>query len=289
MIRDKKILITGVPGYIGSHLVQSLKGANEIFCVHENPMGEGQDESVNWIHWNMNDEVDWGKFPEEIDIIMHLAMNPARDPEKNIEAFRVNTMSTLLLLEYGKKAKARTFLYTSSGSVYGFGKEPFKEDDPVSINDFYSLTKYQSELLVRRYSEHFNTVILRYFVPYGPNQTGKLVPNLVSRVKKGEEITITNSGNPVMNPIYITDLIEATIKTLDLKGMNIFNIGGTEGMSILDISNAIGETLGKEPKLKYLKDPAKEDKDLIGDITRMKENLSFTPKVSFKYGIKNLV
>jgi nucleoside-diphosphate-sugar epimerase len=289
MIREKRILITGATGYIGSQLVQSLEADNQLYCTYRAHEKKVLGEGIEWISWDMVDEINPNKLPKELDVIIDLAMNPARDPEKRNESFKVNTMRTLDLLEYGKKARIETFLFTSSGSVYGFGDKPFKEDNPVNIQDLYSFTKYSSELLVGLYRDDFNTSILRYFVPYGPGQTGKLVPNLVNRTRNDETITITNEGNPVMNPIYITDLMEATLKSLELKDSHIINVGGTEPLSILDMANIIGEVLGKKPVLKFIEDPEKVGKDLVGDITRMKELLSFTPKVSFKHGIKNLV
>jgi nucleoside-diphosphate-sugar epimerase len=289
ILSGKRILITGATGYIGSKLIQSLKGENELFCTFRNSEKKVPDKKVEWMYWDMVNKIEPEKLPKKLDIIAHLAMNPAKDPEKRIEAFKINTMRTLELLEYGKKIGIQTFLYTSSGSVYGYGRKSFSENDPVSINDFYTLTRYESELLIRQYCDHFNTVILRYFVPYGPGQTGKLVPNLIKRVKNGEEVVITNEGNPITNPIYITDLIEVTIRALSLSGPSTINVGGMEALSISNITTTIGQILGKKPVLNYVNDPTKIGKDLVGDIAKMRDLLSYTPKVSFKYGIKNVV
>lgn len=280
------ILVTGATGFIGSALISYLQKQhnNHIYCLVRSKTKIKESPSLTPIECDLSSLVDTDRLPEAMDIIVYLAQANVPFPDKANELFRVNTSSVQELLDYSYKIGAKSFVYASSGSIYGAGKRAFNETDIPHPLDYYSVTKYCSELLISRYQQYFNTVILRFFAPYGIGQTNRLIPGLIERVKTGKEITIYNEGNPRMNPIYITDVVTAIERSLALHGHHILNIGGAGVYNIKEMVEIISRLLGISPRYKMVSDESKQD--LFGDITLMQTLLGYQPKISLEEGIR---
>lgn len=286
----KKILITGSNGLIGEALIERLVKEDEyaIFGVCRST----GNSRINTINLDLNTEWESSQLPPKIDIVIHLAQseNFRNFPESAIEVFNVNTISTLRLLEYARKAGAENFIYASSGGVYGNSDSGFNEEAPlISSKDlgFYLGTKFCSEILVENYSNFFDINILRFFFVYGPKQRkNMLIPRMVESVKVGNPIQLQGECGLKINPIFVTDAVKAIETTMQIKGNNKFNIAGTEILSLKEIANIIGLKLGKKPVFNY--DNSKEAKHLIADISKMNKLLC-TPQVNFNSGIDFLI
>src|SRR5207244_10815857 len=121
-------------------------------------------------------------LPDGIDVIVHLAQANVPFPAGARELLAVNTVSTQNLLDYARYAGARSFILASTGDVYGRRFEPCKESDTLKGATFYALTKHAAELLTQAYTPSFRTCILRFFHPYGSDQSNRLIPNLANRI-----------------------------------------------------------------------------------------------------------
>lgn len=273
-----KLLVTGDNGYIGSHLAAALSKSGFEVVGLDLRHGAADYETVDF-------DLTKPGLPEisGIDAVFHLAA----DTEcKNSDlAFNINVKGTEKMLGLAKKSKS-VFVYTSTGGVYGFGKKPFKESDEPKPENVYTKTKIQAEALCRKYSAHFPVCILRYFFPYGPGSGIRLVNRLVKKIQARETIELNIGGKPVINPVAMPDAIKATIRSMDLKGFNILNIGGREQVSILDIINMIENELDKEAKTRYNN---KNVGNLVGDISKASEMIKFEPKIGLKQGIRDLI
>lgn len=284
------ILVTGSNGLIGYELVRKLKDENKVFALSR--AHEGVIDGVEYIRFNLLDQKSYNSLPKKIDVIYHLAQSEHfRDfPDKSLEIFNVNTTSTLLLLEYARKAECSKFIYASSGGVYGNAEKEFVEDNPL-VNTgnlgFYLGTKFCSELLVGNYTPWYNVIIARFFFVYGERQNkGMLIPRLLANIINGNEITLQGNNGIKINPIYVSDAANALCKMISLaKGNYIFNIGGEEVLTLREICDIIGQIVNKKPKFNILD---QNPKHLIGDISKMKELLS-VPVIDFRTGINYLV
>lgn len=279
-----KILITGCSGFIGSHLLNYLSSNKyQVFCISRTPLCRNTTKPSHF-QQDISKKVNLKKIFPNIDCIIHLAAIMGRTV-RNLEMFKINTLSTLYLLEYGKEIGIKKFIFASSGAVYGYCTTPFSETSSINPVDFYGLSKYQSELFVNYYSKYFSTVIFRLFFPYGPGQVKGIIPQLTEKIKNKIPIIIYNENCPKINPIYITDVIRVIEKSLSLEGNNyILNICGDEIFSIKKLSLLIGKYLGIKPVFTYIDD--KKIKNLIGDNTLMKKVLKINPEVPFEEGIK---
>jgi UDP-glucose 4-epimerase len=282
------ILITGSAGFIGSNLTKKLAKQHELILLD---IARSPDSAhLSWLNVDLSQDFPIGKFPEKIDAIIHLAQakNYRDYPRSAVDVFRINTFSTIKLLEYARRQGAGLFIYASSGSVYSGQKRSFRESDlKRPPESFYALSKYQSELLVKNYSQFMKTVILRFITVYGPGQHGMLVPNLLDKVAKGEKVQIYGREGMRINPIYIDDATDTIRDSLEIKKSTVLNVGGAQTLSILEMGRVIGEVLGREVDFEFL--PEKNQLDIVGDIRQMRSVLGLVPKVGFREGIACMV
>jgi nucleoside-diphosphate-sugar epimerase len=237
---------------------------------------------------------DWKSdvLPAEVDAVIHLVQSEHfRDfPDRATDVFQVNTLSTLRMLDYARRAGARTFLLASSGGVYGYGDREFSEDVKVfSRGDlgFYLGTKLCSEILSDCYTSYMNVMILRFFFVYGPGQRkSMLIPRLVRSVIEEKPIILHGHDGIRINPVYVGDVVDAIINSLSLETSQKINVGGPEILSMRRIGEIIGRVLDKEP-LFEMRTQAKPQ-SIIGDIKKM-SRLLCRPKWHFEDGVGQYV
>ena len=284
-----KLLVTGATGFIGSKLVERISKDNLVYCIARSESKIFQKDNVNWIIQDLSKELNYSILPKELDAIIHLAQSKhyRNFPEKALDIFLVNDYSTVQLLDYGRIIGIKSFVYASSGSVYARKDGSFLEDDPLNPTTFYPNSKLISEHLVNSYSNFFSTAILRYFSVYGEGQKNMLIPNLINSVKEGRPITIYNEEGIKITPTYIDDAVRATASAISIQGNEIINVAGSDVVSILKLSEIIGEVLGKKPVYEYKNDP--NAMDFVANIDKMKSVLGVVPEVSIKEGIKRTI
>lgn len=226
---------------------------------------------------------------KNIDCIIFLAQGNQIFPEGAIKEFKVNTVSTLELLEFGRKQKIKKFIYFSTGGVYGYGPKKFREQDLPRSKNFYEGTKIAAESLIWQYRSFFSCIIVRPCFPFGPGMAPqRLFAKLIRNIASGAPITIKNNGNPRINPIYISDLINVIERLLNFNESVILNIGGEKVYSIENITSKIGQIMGKKPQLKYIKEsPANQN--LVCDISLAKSLIDFQPAVSLNEGLRKTI
>ena len=277
-----RVLVAGATGFVASHLVPALADeGHEVLAlghdVRRIPFADG----VTPV------EADLRATPPEVprpDAVVQLAQANVPFPEGADDLFRVNTAGTYALLELARRAGARSFVYASSGSVYGYADGRLREDDPCRARDFYSATKLASESLVRSYEPFFATAILRPFAPYGPGQQRRLVAGLIDRVRAGRPVTLNDGGRPRITPVFVGDVVRVVIAALAGHGHHTVNVAGDEVVDIRELALLIGETVGREPAFEQSSDPAPGD--LIGDNTRMHELYDVAPLVPLAEGLR---
>jgi nucleoside-diphosphate-sugar epimerase len=247
------------------------------------------ESGIKWFGIDLSEPFDFSSMPDKIDSIIHLAQSNfyRQFPDKAGDIFDVNVQGTFRLLEYARHAKAESFIFASSGSVYGYGPKKFLETNPVNPNDFYGFSKRAGELLLKSYEAFFRTVILRFFFVYGPGEEKMLIPNLLNKVRTGETVTIEGNPGLRINPIYIKDAVRVFESALDQSVSGIFNAAGDEVVTIRDLVGLIEEVVHKKVKVQHTK--RQRSGDLIGENTRMKEILNVLPETSLREGLRRMV
>ncbi|MDA7822721.1 NAD(P)-dependent oxidoreductase [Opitutales bacterium] len=270
------ILITGVTGLIGTHLVDDLqKLGHNLFGVTRSGSVSGNYEDVKIdlsTNWNIS------ALPSNIDVIFHLAQSDKfRDfPSGAPDMFQVNVNSTAKLLDYARKSGVGKFVYSSSGGIYGTGSKPFHENAPtVPVGElgYYLGSKACSEILAQSYSTEFQVLTVRPFFIYGQTQDrSMLITRLFDNVLVGKPILLSGENGIRINPIHVNDAVKVLTSTLTLKckESRTYNMGGPEILSIREICDLFGTYLGKLPKYEIT---VGVSDDLVGDIALISKEL----------------
>jgi UDP-glucose 4-epimerase len=282
------ILITGCNGLVGETLSKEL---NKNSSLNLYGLGRTDKGHINTIVLDLNTNWSENQLPQKIDIIIHLAQSEKfrEFPESSLEVFNVNTISTLKLLDYARKAGASKFIYASSGGIYGNSNVGFNEDDLV-VNKkdlgFYLGSKFCSEIIAENYNTFFDIIILRFFFVYGKEQkSSMLIPRLLNNILQEKEIVIQGNDGIKINPVHVDDASKAIIKCLDIKGSHKINIAGPDVLSLREICEIIGTKIDKKP---IFKAQDTEPKHLFGDIAKM-QKLLIKPEIKFAEGINELI
>ena len=273
------ILITGVTGLVGSHLSKELsKLGHNIYGLTRRHYRKTNYEAVV-----VDLSSDWkiSELPSNIDVVYHLAQSEKfrKFPAGAPDVFQVNINSTAKLLDYATKSGVASFIYASSGGVYGNGKEPFLENEPIvpfGELGYYLGSKACSEILVQSYASELQVIILRPFFVYGKSQNrSMLIPRLFDNVAAGKPIELSSGDGIKINPIHVNDVVKVLTASLHNSASRTYNIGGPEILSIRKICNLFGSYLEKTPNYQNSSDLPK---DLVGDISLISEVLH-QPKI----------
>lgn len=287
---QKKILITGGNGLLGSNLIKALSLNYKIIALVRIPP-KIKIEQVDYYACDFETQWDIDVLPTDIFAIIHLAQSEKfRDfPNNAIDVFNVNVFSTVRLLDFAKKNGIKKFIFSSTGGVYKKGLDAVSENTP--INTFgtlgnYLATKFCSEILMHNYSEFFDVIVLRIFFMYGAGQkSSMLIPRLAKSVKHGTPIKINANGGIKINPIHVKDVANLFPKILGLDESLTFNVAGPEVLTIQDIAQLFGKELNREPIFEYEED---DNVSLIANIDLLSEKLS-TPKSRLKENIQEIL
>jgi len=282
-LAGKRIIVTGSKGFVGSHLVRELrKGGAKVISID---ISKGVDVT------------DWGQINDypDMDIIYHLAAktyipSAIEDPR---ETYRVNLLSTLNMLELGRRKGVNAFIFASS-YIYGYPQYiPIDERHPINPTNPYSRGKALAEDLCRAYYQDYGLrcLIIRAFNIYGEGQRDDfLIPAIVKQIGKGE--IELNDPEPRRDFLYVKDAVEAYVKAAEYSGSDfeIFNIGSGVSYSVDEIVRKIIAVSGQRVRVKYLYQRRdNEIMNTVADIRKAKEKLDWEPKFNLEEGLANMI
>lgn len=287
----KTVIITGASGLIGQHLVKELADTWDIHAVSRKKH-ERNEANISWHCIDLEQDFDNGSLPKRVDAIVYLAQSDYfRDfPDKAINIFSVNTFQVLKALDFARRTGVKSFIYASSGGVYGFPEKSVEESItiPASGNiGFYLSSKLCSEMLAENYAPYMNIVLLRFFFVYGKGQKrSMLIPRLVDSIRDGKLISLQGNDGLHINPVHVSDAVRAISRALKLRGCHRLNVAGPDAFSLRELCEIIGRKLNIKPAFEV--NPSAESGNLIGDIKKM-QSLFVDPVVHFEDGIQELL
>lgn len=306
-MKDKKILITGGAGAIGTILIKELIKDNEIYVIDN--FSSGVIENLDGINCHLtnadirdNDKLS-ALFKNKFDVVIHLAAHFANQNSVDfpISDQMVNTNGTLNILNQCLKNMPR-FIYASSSCIYGGYSPPFSED--MKIDDLhtpYAISKYAGELYTRFYAKQYEleTISLRFFNNFGPydlpGNYRNVLPNFLLKAIRNEDLTITGSGEETRAFNYCTNTVSAIIKAANVSydkvpELPVFNVGTTEETKILYLAKKIIELTSSKSQI-IMKGRRKWDHTSrrSADLTKITKHLGYEPAVSFDDGLEKTV
>ena len=297
-----KVVVTGGAGFIGSHIVKILLDKGHEVRVIDNlsrgfqnlvdPRADFKNEDLK----NQKEVTDLLKGYESIIHLGNYIVVPesTKDPITYTEN---NVVGTVKLLEAMKDAGVKKIIFSSSATVYGEPKNlPLKEDDPIGLQTSqYGASKVAMEVFIGAYHSlyNFDTIILRYFNPYGPNELHEpethAIPNFIKAVLKGEPLPLYWEGEQIRDFIYVEDLAEAHVDVLNIPGFEVFNVGTGVGAKVKDVVNTIFKIVGYEVPIKDLGKRPGDTTATYASSEKLKREVGWTPKNDLEAGLKKTI
>jgi len=311
--QQRKVLVTGAAGFIGSHLVDVLL-ANGDFVVNLDNFNNFYDPQIkrdnikeHLEHKNYQliegDLRDKNKLDEvfaygPFDVVVHLAAMAGVRPSIENPAYYtdVNVNGTQLLLDAAVKGNVKRFVFGSSSSVYGGrGGEQFLETDRVDRPlSPYAATKVAGEQLcyVAHHTTGLPTICLRFFNSFGPRQRPDLaLPKFYRLVESGQPIEIYGDGSTKRDYTFVRDTVYGISQSMvvDFSGYEIINLGRGEPVRLMDMVHTIESVMNKKAKLVYKELHCADVPYTYANIDKARRLLGYNPTISFADGVKEFV
>lgn len=299
---NKRILITGGAGFLGSHLCERLlKEGNEVLCVDN--FFTGSRQNISHLMDNKNFELMRHDvtFPlyVEVDEIYNLACpaSPVHYQFDPVQTTKTSVMGAINMLGLAKRLKIKV-LQASTSEVYGDPEihpqpETYKGSvNPIGIRACYDEGKRCAETLFFDYYRQHNVKIkvMRIFNTYGPRMhpnDGRVVSNFIVQALKGEDITVYGDGNQTRSFCYCDDLIDGMVRLMN-SGDNVtgpINIGNPGEFTILELAKKVIELTNSKSKIIYMPLPQDDPMQRKPVIDLAKEKLGWEPKVALDDGL----
>ena len=294
-----KILVTGGAGFIGSNLIDKLVQLGHGVIVLDN-LSTGRlsnldkvKNKIKILNVDITKELLDNHF-KNVDQVFHLAgiadIVPSIINPKNY--FDANLRGTLNVIEASRKAQVKKFIYAASASCYGIPNEyPTNEKSKIDTQYPYALTKFMGEQIVIHWAKVYKmpNVSLRFFNVYGPRSRttgayGAMFGIFLAQKLASKPLTIVGDGNQTRDFIHVYDLVGAIILAAQkTKNCEIYNLAGGKEVSVNYIADIISDK-----KVYIPKRPGEPDRSLA-DISKIKSELNWEPKISIDVGIKMLM
>jgi UDP-glucuronate 4-epimerase len=308
-----KIFLTGVAGFIGSHLAERLLGRGDeltaLDCfdetlyaaaIHGRNLEPLEDHAK--LHFVRGDILNAGLLERLIheqrpDVVVHLAalagVRPSLAQPKRYQ--RVNIEGTLNILEACRASGVKRLVFASSSSVYGARSPsdvPFREDQgadrPASP---YAATKRAGELFCSNWADvhGIGATALRFFTVYGPRQRPEMAIHKFARhILAGEPLPFFGDGSTARDYTFIDDIIDGVVASIDRVApgqYRVYNLGGSRTTTLQRLVELLEERLGKKAQLERLPDQPGDVPITFADVSLAEKELGYAPKVPIEEGI----
>ena len=316
----QKVLITGVAGMIGSHLLDALlqKPDYEVIGIDDFSFGKQENISHNLRHpgfkfyrISVTDFESLKVLGKDIDIIVHLAaVKKISESDSAMQTLTVNTKGTEYVFEVAKMWGAKV-VFASTSDVYGMSHDlPLAENGDLLLGPSmikrwsYAVSKLYGEQIAFAYFKDFQvpTVVLRYFGAFSPRSSfswsGGHIPIFIRAILNDEAVVIHGDGTQTRSMAFVDDVISGTVSAMQAEAAvgEIINLGNNEEMSVIDCARLIHTTAdtGRPLKIKHIpfSEVFGEYKDImrrVPDLSKALRILGYRPRVTTEQAIRKTI
>jgi UDP-glucose 4-epimerase len=298
--KNKTLVVTGAGGFLGRSLVNRAleTGWKVRALVHNKNPYKSNHQALTVVKWDLAKVDEISDVFDDSCIVVHSAAHIPSNydaPQTADDCYKYNVLGTLQLLKIANERNIAHFVYYSAGNAYAIKNKPVVEEDslyPSGKAVIYLSSKISGEMLVNYFSHVwlFPATILRISSPYGPDNSSFFNRMLVS-LKNNTPISLHEGGCHSADFVYVDDIINATLKSIDTLSTGIFNIGSGTRITLLEIADMVVDIL-------------KANKDLINveplsscnviqrypllDCTKAHRQWGYSP-MSLKHGLQKMV
>ena len=307
--KEKRVLVTGATGFIGSWLTESLldKGASvSVLVKKDDPLGLGGISSIKdklkIIYCDIRDREKIQKKVYGQEVIFHLAaitqvLFSIKNPQ---DTYDVNVNGTLNILESARKSTIECFVFASTDKVYGEPRYlPIDESHPLSSKSPYDASKIAADQLVSSYALTYGlpTSTARWSNTIGGRDCNILraVPDFITSILYKKQLTIRGDGKHVRDYMYVKDAVAAIISLVenrDVANREAFNFGTERPTSVHELANLIIKLMGMERKIHpsiLSKNVDAEIREQYLSSKKAREKLRWSPKFRLEDGLKKTI
>jgi len=300
-----KVVVTGVAGFIGSHLAESLvddghevTGVDCFTDYYPRPLKESnlarlrECAPFRLVEGRLQD-MDLARLLDGAELVYHLAAQAGVRASwgREFELYTDhNVLATQRLLEAAVAAGRPKVVYTSSSSVYGDAPAlPFREDGPCQPVSPYGVTKLAAEHLAVLYHRNHGlpTVSLRLFTVYGPRQRPDMAfHKFLKAARDGMELPVFGDGRQTRDFTYVADIV-AAVRSAPLSGRpgSVYNVGGGERIALSEVLRLIETVTARPLRIQRLENQKGDMRDTFADTTAAHRDLGFRSTVPLAEGI----
>jgi UDP-glucuronate decarboxylase len=309
---NKKILVTGGAGFLGSHLIDRLmERGDDVVCV-DNYFTGTKRNIEQWIGHPrfelLRHDVTFPLYVE-VDQIFNLACpaSPIHYQHDPVQTTKTSVHGAINMLGLAKRVKARIF-QASTSEVYGDpAVHPQVESywgnvNPIGPRSCYDEGKRCAETLFFDYHRQhkLDIRVARIFNTYGPRMhpnDGRVVSNFIVQAIRGEDITIFGNGSQTRSFCYVDDLIDGILRFMDLPSgpdgepgpPGPINIGNPVEFSMLELAKMVIKLTGSKSQIIHLPLPQDDPLQRKPDISLAKQYLDWTPTVKLEEGLSKTI
>jgi UDP-glucuronate decarboxylase len=301
-----KVLVTGGAGFLGSHLCDRLmQDGHDVLCVDNFFTGSKTNIAhlMGKTHFElMRHDVTFPLYVE-VNQIFNLACpaSPVFYQQDPVQTTKTSVHGAINMLGLAKRVRAK-ILQASTSEVYGDPEvHPQPEEywgrvNPIGIRSCYDEGKRCAETLFFDYwrQHQLEIKVVRIFNTYGPRMQpddGRVVSNFIMQALRNKDITIYGTGEQTRSFCYVTDLIEAMVRTMntgpDFTGP--INIGNPVEFTMIELAELVLKLTGSKSKLIFKQLPQDDPKQRKPNITLAQSKLNWTPKVSLEEGLTETI
>ncbi|MXR52975.1 NAD-dependent epimerase/dehydratase family protein [Halovenus sp. WSH3] len=299
-VTDRRILVTGGAGFIGSHLVDTLVEDNAVTVLDDfsNGRAENVHLNANVIDGDVRDREVLKRAMRDTEIVFHQAgiVSVEQSISSPTTSHDVNAGGAVTVLDVARQTDTRV-VAASSAAVYGHPPEvPISEDTRFRPTSPYGIDKATLDHYTRQVETLYGlpTVSLRYFNVYGPRQSATDYSGVIStfgaQAAAGERLTVHGDGTQTRDFVHVSDVVRANLcaATTDHTG-EAFNIGTGEQTSINELAALVCEVTGSDPGVTHT---AGRDGDIdhsCADTDKASNRLGFEAEVDLASGLRTIL
>jgi UDP-glucose 4-epimerase len=274
-LSEKRIVVTGGAGFIGTHLVDLLVADNDVVVVDDGSNGrrEWVHDDATFVDGDLTDPaVVADAITADTDLVVHLAASKLVDTDTPRRQFDDNSEITYNVLERMDSVGVDKLVFTSSSTVYGEAPRPTPEDyaplEPISV---YGAAKLAEESLISTYahSHDLQSWVFRFANIVGPRLRGAVIPDFIEKLwENPESLTILGDGRQQKSYMHVSECVEAmeyAVAHADADH-NVFNLGTRTTTSVDRIADIVADEMGIDPDYEY----TGGDRGWTGDVPRMR-------------------
>ena len=303
-MKNKKTVITGGVGFIGTNLAKELAADNSVIIIDDLSAGKKENltdlsgGNVQFIEGSISDFSLLIKLFRNVDFVFHLAAisSVRKSIENPLATDEVNITGTLNVLLAARDSDVKKVICASSAAVYGDTPTiPQKEDMMPNPQSPYAVSKLVGEYYCKVFQTVYGlpTVSLRYFNVYGPNQDpnseyAAVIPKFIRVLSDGDPLIIFSDGEQTRDFVFISDVVRANILAAESAATGVFNVGQGQSITINELANLAVRIMNKNPGITYKEARPGDIRHSLADISKS-GLFGYQPQYNLEQGLRETI